>query len=1113
LADLDDASKETNRVGFWGIVAALAIVLMLSASTATAQYTSGIAGTVTDQTGAVVQGATVTLFNPATGETKTVETSASGYYDFPALSTAIYSITVTAPGFEKLEQKNLKTEVAMISTVNLKLQVGAQNAQVTVTDAPPPVDLAGASVSGTIEEQEVQELPLTSRNFYSLVVLTPGVTGLPTGGSGAYAQSAGDIFAIENGVNLNAGGMRTESNSFLIDSAPVNSGPRVGVVNINPNAESVQELRVSVNNFTAVYGGNAGATVNVITRGGSNQFHGSADEFFHNNDLDACGGFCGGKSVAPYNHNEFGGSVGGPIYKDHTFFFFSLDALRESFPSTYLTNAYTPDFISYLKSNFPNNISTQILSSYPSSISTNLNQETVGSLMGSSCTGSTPVSTPLGNLPCSLNVLGYGNFSTSAPRNGLQWNARIDQTFRGGLDRIYANFFRTSLTTENAQVYSAFSVSSPAHTFYGNVSEVHTFSASLLNDLRYSYTRVYGIDDCAHCNIPNIGVGGLGPQFGNFGPFPFVQNNYSLSDSLTWIRGAHTFTFGGGTQWDGSNANGLQAFQRPYFGFNDPLSFAADQPDYEGNLAADLKTGKITGSIYNDRRQFFDFFAQDDWKIRPNLTLNLGLRYESFGNFKEANPDTTNIQFHGGSTLEQEIANASVNIVPRVLNHNLDNNWGPRIGFAWDPWRNGKTSVRGGFGISYDVPSDQIYPPGPSNPPVIAFASLSNQTPPYVPVYCLGKSATAPYDFCTPTVQTGLDAKNGPIFEKAGLSVMDPNMKTESTYNYSLGVQTALGSGWVAEVDYMGAQARHQYGQTDLNRFAGDLIQNKGTLTRLNSSFGSIEYTQANLNASYNGMTAALRSMDWHHLTTQIAYTMGKSLDYASNSGGGLNLTNAYDPKADRGPADFDVHNRLSLSLLYELPGAKLSNALLRSVVGGWEIGDIMILQQGTPFSVYCSRQFQFGTNADGSTDYNTNVGCDYNADGWNYDRPNVPGADLHIAGASRKQFVNGLFDCTTSLCGNVFAAPALGQEGSLSRNTYRNPGFDASNISLLKNVKVNIKGLHETTFQFRTEATNVFNRGNLTGVNGDLNAGNGFGKSTAEYTPRRLQIGGRLVF
>lgn len=1088
--------------------------MLLCTHSAQAQYTSGVDGTVTDPSGAVVPNATVTIHNVETAATQSVQTTNQGYYRFTGLPAATYSIKANAPGFETLLRENIRLEVAATSTVNLALQIGAAVSQVTVTEAPPQIQTADASVSGEIGQREVQELPLTGRNFYSLVVLTPGVTGLPSGGGQAYAQATADIFNVEYSVNLNASGMRTESNSFLIDSAPVNSGPRRGVVNIDPNAESVQELRVAVNNYDAEYGGNAGALTNVITKQGANKFHGSLDEFHTDNDLQARSYF---QSAVPvFRKNEFGGSIGGPIWKDHTFFFASVDALRSGVASGSSQTVITPDFINYLNTNYPHNISTYLLTTYPASISATSNINTVADMTTTStsnpCATSSTAPTSLGQLPCSLPVTGSGFFAVTSPRNGLQWNARVDHSLHNGHDRIYANVYRTTLDQTNASVYQAFSVGAPSHTFYGNVAESHIFSSNILNEVRYSYTRVYGIDDCANCQIPGITISGTNGFGDGFGPFPFIQNNYEGADMLSWNKGAHNLKFGGSLQRVESNANGIDAFQRPGFYFQSVFDFAADKAFSEYNLAINPVTGKIEGAYYNDRRQFANLFVQDDWKVLSNLTINLGLRWETFGNFNEASKDATNIVFQGGNDFSSQIANAKVDVLPEVLKHNLDHNFGPRFGFAYDPTGKGRMVIRGGFGLFYDIPSDQIYPPGPSNPPVLAFASLSVQTPPYVPVYGLGSSANPPYGFPVPTFQTGLDSKNGLIGGKAGLTVMDPNMRVEYSENWSLGVQYALPAGWVAEANYIGSAGHHEYAQYDVNRFDGDLIQNKNVLTRLNSSFGAIEYAQANLNSSYSGGTVAVRNRGVHGLSTQIAYTLGKVIDQASSSGGGLNIVNVTDLNRERGLADFDVRQKLAVSLLYNIPMLSSGSNLLKTLTGGWEIGDITILQSGTPFSVYCSAPFS--PVLDGSGNVIGNTGCDYNADGWDYDRPMTPAFGNTIKGASRSRYVSGLFDCAIGLCGNVFASPGLGSEGTLGRNTFFNPGYADSDISLLKNTKVPwFTGAdHRANLQFRVDAYNAFNRVNLTGVVGDI-ANPQIGKSTSTYAPRDFQFGLRLTF
>jgi hypothetical protein len=1086
--------------------------IFLLAVTAHAQYTSGVEGTVMDSTGAVVPGASVTVQNIKTGATQTDKTSGGGYYRVTSLPAGSYTVKATASGFETLVQQNVVLNVAATTTVNLKLRVGATTAEVTVSNAPPEIQLADASVSGVIGEQQVQNLPLVGRNFYDLVVLTPGVTGLPTGGGQAYAQASGDIFSIEYSVNLNAG-MRTEANNYLIDSAPVNSGPRRGVVNVDPNAESVQELRVAVNTYNAEYS-SGGAITNVITRQGTNQFHGSLDEFHTDNALQTHSFF---QSKVPVNRrNEFGGSFGGPLWRNRTFFFTSVDVLRSAVAGGSSQVVFTPDFISFLKTNYPSKISTYLLTTFPAAVTPTSNFQTAGSLSGINCstlaTPSTPVTTSLGSVPCNLPITGAGLFSVTSPRNGLQWNGRIDHSMRGGNDRLYGNVYRTTLDAPSTPLYPAFSADAPSYTLYANAAEIHVFSPNLLNQFRYSYTRVYGIDQCNNCRIPTDIILGVNTLGSGLGPYPFLQNNFEGADTLTWNKGSHNFTFGGALQRLESNANAVNAFQRPGFYFLNAFDFAADKAFYELNLAIDPKTGQVLGSEYNQRRQLANLFVQDNWKARSNLTFNFGLRWENFGNFKENTAGiTTNIVFQGGANFASQIANAKVDVVSRGLLRDLDKNFGPRIGFAWDPAGKGQMAIRGGFGVYFDTPSDQMYPPGPSNPPVRASPLLSAQTPPYVPVYGIGTSDTPPYGFPLPTFQTGLDPKNGLIGAKAALTVMDPNMKVGYSEKWSLGFQTAIGSGWVAEANYVGAAGHHQYAQYDVNRFDGDLIQNKGVLTRLNSSFAGIQYTQGNFNSTYNAGTFAVRNRGAHGLNTQVAYTWGKTIDQSSTFGGSLNVVDVSHLELQRGLADFDVKQKLAISLLYQIPGLKSGLGALKVITNGWQIGDITILQGGPPFSVYCSAPFGPVFNASNSVVGNT--GCDYNADGLNYDFPNVNGNGNVVQGTSRRQYITGLFACTTSRCGNIFPAPALGQNGTARRNMFRGPGYADSDLSLMKNTKVPwFAGNQGASLQFRAEAFNVFNRTNLAGMIGDLNSSQ-FGKATSSYSSRNLQFGLRLAF
>ena len=321
---------------------------------------------MTDPSGAVIPGASVRLRNGATGITHVTKTSQSGYFRFPSLPASNYRLTVVAAGFKTSEIPEFNVQATQTKTVNVSLELGTAETVVNVQETPPPVETAEGRVSGLIQTQDLTELPVVGRNFYALVVLTPGVTGLPSGGGQAYAQATSDVFNVEYGVNLNANGLRAEENGFNVDSGSTTSMVRHGVTNLIPNAESVEELRVSVNNFSAENGGNAGALVSVITKQGTNDWHGTANWYHTNNVLQSRNEFQ--SKVPVFRRNEGTWSLGGPIFKNKTFVFASMDVLRSGVAQGFATNVPTQDFVNYMQQNYPNRVSTYLLKTFPTDI-------------------------------------------------------------------------------------------------------------------------------------------------------------------------------------------------------------------------------------------------------------------------------------------------------------------------------------------------------------------------------------------------------------------------------------------------------------------------------------------------------------------------------------------------------------------------------------------------------------------------------------------------------------------------------------------------------------------------------------------------------------------------
>jgi len=1094
-------------------------LLLLACANSWAQFTSSVEGIVSDPSGASIGGATLVLRNVETGATRRLESSANGYFRFTSLPAATFDLTVTSSGFETLVQPNFQVLAGETRTFNLTLVVGAAETKVTVTAEAPPIDASEGRISGIIEERQVHELPLVGRNYLSLVNLTPGVTGLPSGGGQSYAQATGDIFTAEYSPGLNANGARGSGNNFMVDSSSTNNVAHGGVTVFMPNAETVQEVRILTNNFSAEYGRNTSLVVNAITKGGTNEFHGTASWYHTNNHLSARSFFQ--PSVPVFRRNEFGATLGGPIKRNRTFFFSSFDKLDSGVGTGRTAVVATPDFINFVQQVKPNNLSTKVWTTYPASITPTSNFSTAGDLLGTSCSSlsspSANIPSPIGPVPCNLAVTGQGNFATTLPRNGLQWNARIDHSFNNDNDRLYGNFYRTTLDTvlfDSPSVYPAFTEPSHNYAHFLSLNETHIFSPSVINEMAGSYVRVYGNNLCDPCGVPGISVQGIEGFGQGWGPGQFVQNIYEWRDMVTINRGSHSLKLGVKIDHNQDYDDFGKIFLRPSYYFSSVFDFANDAPFNQTNIGIDPRNGQRPPSSarYTSSKDFnTGFFAQDDWKVRSNLALNLGLRYEIMPNLYQRHDLQTNILFPSAGDYTSRITDASVGFTPnKHLLNSAPKTWAPRLGFAYDPTHTGRMSIRGGAGMFYERLAEGPASTTRNNPPLLAVASASILTPNTPPVFALGTN-TDPFDFpFPPGLDYGLDEHGGLKSGRADIVGVDRNLRAQRTVNWFFGIQYSLRNDLVIESDYIGSSAHGQYGMYDVNRFTGDLIINKGVLTRLNQSFGAMNYAQGRFNSFYNGGTFSLKKRFSRGFNADVAYTFGKALDSANVGGGGneydgINIADADNVAREHALAVFDVRQRLSFSAVWQIPGPPTSSRFVQNVLGGWQLSNITILQSGLPFSVYCSAPFQPVFGANGNVVGNT--GCDYNADGFGYDYPDTPAFGNHKSGLSRSDYINGIFQASD------FPAPPLGKEGNLGRDTFRGPGFANTDMSLVKTARIPwFIGTEGAKFQFRADFFNLFNRVNLTQVNGDLSSPV-FGRSTSASSGRDVQFGVRLAF
>ena len=1078
------------------------------------QFASQIEGTVSDPSRSVIPAASVMLENVDTGVRASVQSNGAGYYRFPTLPAGTFNVTVSAPSFKPSEVTGIHIELGETRTVNVTLQVGATTSSVTVVGAEAAaVELSDARVSNVIDNSQIQALPTNSNNILSLTILTPGVIG---------TAGPGNVFSGQVQPAINAAGTRQEQNGYSVNGSSVTSMVRGGNTNLQPNEESVQDVRVQVNNFSAEQGSAAGATVSVLTKSGTNSIHGSASWYHQDNILTSRTVFQNvpniltGRVIPVSRRNEWAGSLGGPIVKNKMFLFGSTDILRQASADGSTYTVETPGFAQYVEQNFPNNKSAYLYKNFAPDFAPSSNFKTVGSILGANCaTLSSPsaaVVTPIGSLPCNFNVLGNGVSPEQITQKPYQWNVRWDYNIRDK-DRLYFQWYRdVAATYTGSTVRPIFAYISPFHNFLGTIDETHIFSPTVVNEFRTSAVRTLGNVFCSECQIPVISITGASGQtgFGGGGPTPFSQNNFEQRDTLTWIHGRHTVKAGVQVLRLDANWDPEPGYERPSFTFTSIWTFVQDNPFSEGNIGFNPTNGSVIAPAAAERQTVVQAFGQDTWKITPTFTLTYGVHWEEDGKVAQKTGGQ-NVEWQTGTNLMTRIEDGKDVSKPTVFDHVPLLNFAPRLSFAWDPFGKGKTSVRFGAGMFYDQLVSQLWGGQHYTPPLYEIVTVAQNlaAPLNQPLYAFGGSATDPYNFPRPPALNGaigLDSHNGSILAPANIQWDDENLKNPYTWSFFLGVQHALTPTLTMEVNYVGNVGRHLYGAWDQNRYDGSILANNGVVGHLNPSFGTIDYACACLNSTYNSGNFILRQRASHGLSLQGAYTYGHALDQSDTFGGNIAFVDAWNTRQEKGNSGFDVAQKLALSAVYQIPTPHYQSAIVRGVISGWQFSEITVLQTGSRFSVTCSLPFAAVRNSAGAIVGNS--GCDYNADGTNNDRPNAPSfAASSLTYSQQSLITTGVFQ------GSAFGAPCLGCTGNLGRNTYSNPGYANTDLSMQKIFTTPwFTGDKTSHLQIRVDAFNSFNRVNLGGIQGDISNAN-FGKVTTAGAARTFQVGAKLRF
>jgi len=1087
-------------------LAVLACICVL-ALPAAAQYRAGIQGTVTDPNGAAVPQATVTITSQETGIVHTTTTGGDGVYSITGLGPGSYTLSVEKTGFSKKVLSDVVVAAEAMQSINVQLQIGEVTQSVTVAaQVIPLIDTETATIGGALSSKEVDALPAFGRDPYKLLSLAPGTFGdnslsasggaasLPGTNIGA-AGATDSIFKVENGAQFVANGTRQNSNNFEIDGVPVNSASWGGAAVITPSEDSVKEVRVISNNYSAENGRTSGAQVEVVSQNGTNTFHGSGFFKWHRPGLNAYQAWNGPGTPSPVQKdenrfNQFGGSLGGPIKKNKLFAFFDYETLRNNSVNVSTGWYETSQFLQGAGSS--GSIARKLLS-YPGEGAsyTNVIQLSCAQagLAASQCRDTSsgldlgsPLTTGLGTSDPTYGQTGtpygIGNGFDGVPdvqyletvspniNTSTQYDGRMDYQ---ATERDLASFSIYWVPLDShfyngpARAANQWNHTSLAQAWTGIWS--HTFSPTLINEARFGASGWKWNEVTSNSQEPwglpqdNIdSMGSVGVQYyGAPGPSVFNQLTYVYRDTLTKVIGSHTLKLG----MDNTRATFLDEAPwsaRPSYNFRNLWDFANDAP-YQESANFDPLTGQPTDAQKNLRYNTIAFFVQDDWKVKPGLTLNLGLRWEDFTPLTETNGNISNVLLGSGTGV---LTGLKLRQGGDLYNNYL-NNWGPQIGFAWTPGRElGKRLVlRGGFGIGHNLEQLAITSNGRFNPPFLTSLTLFNSNILYsVPAsetqftgWPSNPAAIQAFDSTT-----GLPTSGAPV----NLTGFPLNFPPAVTYRYSVDAQYDIGHNWMATIGYSGSQTRHYTRQSFLNySYYPD---------GLNPMVNSVDWYSNDANAHYNALLAEAQHRFSSIFEVDFQYRFSRNIDDGSQD----YQTDLYpwDRSYSYGPSDFDVTHDFKFWGVYTPSLFKGSHGWLQKIAGDWTISAIINAHSGFPWTPqYC--------NTGGNVVYpNSGFGCLFPATYSGGAGSNYSNATFMRPNGNFPQGALSYFTVPTWPATGIPPAPG----STIHRNMFRGPGYLGNDFQLAKAFGLpNMKVLGENAkLNLQANFYNLFNKLNL---------------------------------
>lgn len=1134
--------KRFNRSFGYFIPVLMALSLFCWRPAYAQDATGRVTGIIYDPSGATIAAAQITVTNVATQISRETTSDATGFYQVLALPVGDYTVSVEHQGFRSATTAASKLEINQTLKIDVKLEVGSTTESVVVEATTGTVETINPTLGSTVSERTVQDMPLNGRNALDLALLQPGV--LP-------ADNPANASGGTGGMQFSVGGGRSDSNTFVLDGGLNNDLLDNGVV-YNPNPDSIQEFRVLTSDFTAEYGRSAGGIVTEVTKSGTNAFHGSAYDFLRNTAFDANDFFSNfnGEPRQVLHRNQYGGTVGGPVKKDKLFFFlaYQKQQLSEQAASSQVTLP-TP---AELQGNFsasPNKAAVASFLQANPFFQPNAALAAQGIIAPSSIDPVAQAYIKAGLIPTSNSASGAASFQNPLTDNPDEFTGKFDYeaTPKDHFTVTLGRILEPELNPGPGGIPGYGSTTTLYSRFF-NAAYSRTFSSSVLNEFRATAQRSDTLQRVPAVNQPTSTALGIniksdnptGPTQIDFpnavigfsiqGPSRLVDNTFAYSDVLSWIHGKHTMKFGGSFSAYQDN----QVFNFEIDGqFFYSTSGAAGDPfaNFLVGLPDTYDQGPAAPS--NIRTKATYAFGQDEWHVRSNLTLTYGLRYEYSTPKSDTEGRTYSVM--PGAPQSTVFPGAPLGLLfpgdtgaPNGSNFPDRKNFAPRFGFAWQPFHDGKTSVRGGWGIFYDVLKAEDNFQFNGQVPFASAAFIGNFQP-------QGPATTAGFGFQSdPFGSTGNpDPFGQPLNHSVnfantfgtftsngtGATIVDPHLRTPYTYQYNLSIERQISNKLIARAAYVGSSSHGLTALVDINpfdpatlsspnpqRFLNERAGNFPAFTNSdpngvtppgfnpnvpNGSFGQEQEFKNASNANYNSLQLSLTQQTanvWKlgGMYYTLGYTWAHSIDNASGFRQGSSAVPFFDPQLFRASSDFDIRQYLTFSAGWDLP----FNRGPQRLVKGWSLYPILTWRTGFPFTALGG--FPVLDNAPGPSGagdqelINANLVAPIQ-----YVNPKTNGLQIFNQASFNDNVVQGY--------------------GTAPRNIIRGPGRTNLDLSL---AKVTALYRERITLELRVDAFNIFNHTQFQNIdNSAQDIGSTFGQVISAYDPRILQVAAHLRF